>query len=483
MPHGIPDPSAIQRIHLMAICGTGMGAFAGLLKEAGYEVRGSDAGVYPPMSTQLEEQGIELMDGYKPENLDWGPDLVVVGNAIRRTVTEAEAMRERDLTYASFPETLSALFLASRHPMVVSGTHGKTTTSSLLAHCLHHMKSSPEAGFLVGGVLQNFGRNFRPGEPGGFFVVEGDEYDTAYFDKVPKFIHYRPKSVILTSVEFDHADIYRDLDHVREAFTMLIDLIPEDGVLFACADGEHVPPLADKCGGSTQYYSTRGDARAAWQGSITGADPEGMDFTVSRDGELVGTFRSSLIGEHNLANLTAVVAMLTWHGFAADAIANALAAYRGVRRRQEIFAEPRGVTLIDDFAHHPTAVKATIEATRLRFGADRRLWTVFEPRTNTTRRNVFQDAYGSAFDATDHLVVAPVHRADSIAAEERFDPDRLVGDARSHGVNAQQADSVDHIVQLVAEGVEPGDLVLILSNGGFGGIYESLPTAIEARGD
>ena len=482
MPHGIPDPSAIKRIHLMAICGTGMGAFAGLLKEAGYEVRGSDAGVYPPMSTQLEEQGIELMDGYKPENLDWDPDLVVVGNAIRRTVTEAVAMRERDLTYASFPETLSSLFLASRHPVVVSGTHGKTTTSSLMAHCLCAMDATPATGFLVGGVLQNFGRNFRPGEPGGFFVVEGDEYDTAYFDKVPKFIHYRPTSVILTSVEFDHADIYRDLDHVREAFTQLIELIPDDGVLFACADGEHVPPLADACSAPVQYYSTRGAERAPWQGTILGADRDGMRFAVHHGGELVGEFSCSLIGEHNLANLTAVVGLLTWHGFAAADIAAALATFRGVKRRQEVFGEPRGITLIDDFAHHPTAVRATIEATRLRFGADRRLWVVFEPRTNTTRRNIFQEAYGRAFDAADLLLVAPVHRADSVAAEERFDPARLVRDAADGGVDARQAAGVDAIVADLVARAEPDDVVLILSNGGFGGIYTTLPDALAAVG-
>ena len=482
MPHGIPDPAAIQRIHLMAICGTGMGAFAGLLKEAGYEVRGSDAGVYPPMSTQLEEQGIELMDGFDAKNLDWNPDLVVVGNAIRRTNPEAEAMRERDLAYASFPETLSELFLSTRHPVVVSGTHGKTTTSSVLAHCFDALSSTPQSGFLVGGVLQNFGRNFRPGVPGGFFVVEGDEYDTAYFDKVPKFIHYRPRSVILTSVEFDHADIYRDLEHVEEAFRMLINLVPGDGVLFACADGEHVPGLADACNGSVQYYSTRGSDRANWQGSIVGADRESMTFTVSKGGQLLGTFRSSLIGEHNLANLTSVVAMLTWHGFATDAIADALASYKGVRRRQEVFAEPRDITLIDDFAHHPTAVQATIDATRLRFGRERTLWTVFEPRTNTTRRNIFQEAYGKAFNGSTHLIVAPVHRAAGIPEDERFDPRRLVDDARSNGVEAVQAESVDHIVALVAEGSSPGDVVLILSNGGFGGIYESLPAAIEDAG-
>ena len=481
MAHGIPDRDAVRTIHLMAICGTGMGAFAGLLKAAGYEVRGSDSGVYPPMSDQLSEQQIPIMDGYKPENLDWSPDLVVVGNAIRKVNPENQALLASDLAYASFPETLSELFLATRHPVVVSGTHGKTTTSSIVAHCLDHLAGAA-TGFLIGGVLLNFGRNFRPGEDGGFFVVEGDEYDTAWWDKVPKFIHYRPKSTILTSVEFDHADIYRDLDHVREAFTQLIELIPDDGVLFACADGEHVPPLADACSAPVQYYSTRGAERAPWQGTILGADRDGMRFAVHHGGELVGEFSCSLIGEHNLANLTAVVGLLTWHGFAAADIAAALATFRGVKRRQEVFGEPRGITLIDDFAHHPTAVRATIEATRLRFGADRRLWVVFEPRTNTTRRNIFQEAYGRAFDAADLLLVAPVHRADSVAAEERFDPARLVRDAADGGVDARQAAGVDAIVADLVARAEPDDVVLILSNGGFGGIYTTLPDALAAVG-
>ena len=482
MPHGIPDPDAVRRIHLMAICGTGMGAFAGLLKAAGYEVRGSDAGVYPPMSTQLEEQEIQLMDGFAAENLDWEPDLVVVGNAIRRENPEAVAMRERDLLYASFPETLSELFLASRHPVVVAGTHGKTTTSSILAHCLDALDAAPETGFLVGGVLQNFGRNFRPGAEGGYFVLEGDEYDTAYFDKVPKFVHYRPRTAVLTSVEFDHADIYRDLEHVRSAFRRFVDLIPADGMLFACADGPEVPPIAEAVAGALHLYSTKGDPRAAWQGAVVGADRDTMTFTVSRGGELVGTFVSSLIGEHNLANLTAVVGVLVEHGFEPAAIRAALATYRGVRRRQEVFAEPRGVTLIDDFAHHPTAVRATIDATRLRFGRDRRLWVVFEPRTNTTRRNIFQEAYGRAFDGADLLLVAPVHRAAGIPEDERFDPVRLVSDARDGEVDARQAESVEHIVQTLAAEARPDDVVLILSNGGFGGIYASLPDAIEQAG-
>ena len=479
MPRGIPQN--VETIHLMAICGTGMGAFAGLLRDAGYRVRGSDAGVYPPMSTQLTEQGIELMEGFSPDNLEPEPDLVVVGNAISRPNPESQAMEARDLHYASFPETLSELFLAHRHPVVVAGTHGKTTTCSVLAWCLHALGTDP--GFLVGGVLENFGCNYRVGEPGAPFVVEGDEYDTAWFDKVPKFVHYRPQSAILTSVEFDHADIYRDLEHVREAFRSFVHLIPKDGLLLACADGEHVPPIADLGECDVQYYSTRGHPRATWQGAVVDADPAGMTFSVARHGEELGRFRTSLVGEHNLANLVSVVGILVGLGHAPTAIAEALTGYVGVKRRQTVFAEPRGITLIDDFAHHPTAVEATIEATRLRFGAGRRLWTVFEPRTNTTRRNIFQDRYGRAFDGTDLLLVAPVDRPERVPEAERFDVIRLVADAREGGVDARNARSVDAIVETLAAEARPDDIVLILSNGGFGGIYEQLPAALEANSE
>jgi len=460
----------------MAVCGTGMGAFAGLLKEAGYAVRGSDAGVYPPMSDQLQEQGIELMEGFSGDNLKPTPDLVVVGNAIRAVNPEAVAMREADLAHASFPETISELFLKHRHPVVVAGTHGKTTTCSILAWCLDALGLEP--GFLVGGVLENFGRNFRVGKVGAPFVIEGDEYDTAYFDKVPKFVHYRPKSAILTSVEFDHADIYRDLAHVQEAFQSFVDLIPTDGVLLACADGEHVPEIADRCGAPVEYYTTKGATGATWEGRVLSAGPSGMRFEVTRLGQVFGVFEASLVGDHNLANLTAVVGMLAHLGSDADAIAGALAGYLGVKRRQTVFAEPRGITLIDDFAHHPTAVKATIEATRLRFGADRPLWTIFEPRTNTTRRNIFQGPYGEAFDGTDHLLIAPVHRIESIPEEERFCPERLVSDVVARGVDAVQLDGVPAIVDRLASEAKPGDVVLILSNGGFDGIYDALPAAL-----
>jgi len=457
-----------------------MGAFAGLLQDAGYTVTGSDAGVYPPMSTQLEQAGIQLMEGYQASNLEHNPDLVVVGNVIRRDNDEAVSVRDRDLSYASFPETLSELFLKHRHSLVVAGTHGKTTTCSVLAHCLYELGTDP--GFLVGGVLENFGRNYRVGAEGAPFVVEGDEYDTAYFDKVPKFVHYRPQSAILTSVEFDHADIYRDLAHVKEAFYSFVDLIPGDGVLLACVDGDNVTDVASRCGGRLEYYSTRQHPEATWQGRVLNADPEGMNFSVHRQDRLFGEFRACLVGEHNLANLCAVIGMLANLGHRAEAIADVLASYRGVRRRQTVFAEPHGVTLIDDFAHHPTAVKATIAATRLRFGVERRLWTVFEPRTNTTRRNFFQAEYGAAFTESELLLVAPVHRAESVATEERFDPQRLVADANSKGVKATLCGGVDQIIDRLAADSRSGDIVLILSNGGFEGIYERLPAAIEAAG-
>lgn len=477
MPRHIPD--SVQNIHLMAICGTGMGAFAGLLQEAGYRVAGSDAGVYPPMSDQLEQAGIRLMEGFAAKNLDWKPDLVVVGNAISKPNVENQALLERDLPYASFPETLGALFLRKRHPVVVTGTHGKTTTCSVLAWALHALGT--HNGFLVGGVLENFGRNFRVGDEGAPFVIEGDEYDTAWFEKTPKFLHYMPRTAIMTSVEFDHADIYRDLEHVRQAFRAFVDLIPPDGLLVACADGVEVPPIAERCAGRLELYSTRGHADAAWQGSVIDADRDGMTFAVHHDGAEFGRFRCTLVGEHNLANLTAVVAVLAGHGHSAAAIADALAGYKGVKRRQTVFGEPRGITLIDDFAHHPTAVSATIEATRLRFG-DRKLWVVFEPRTNTTRRAVFQEAYGSAFVGADELLVAPVDRPEKAPGGDRFDVDQLVSDVIAGGTGARRLDSVDAIVAHLAANSAPGDVVLILSNGGFGGIYAALPAAVEAAG-
>ena len=478
MPRQIPDPSSVREVHIIAICGTAMGAFAGLLREAGFSVRGSDINVYPPMSTQLEAQGIVLLPGFSPEHLDPRPDLVVVGNAVRRDNPESQATVELDLPYASFPETLSELFLRKRHSIVVAGTHGKTTTSSLAAYLLDALGADP--GFLIGGVVENFGRNFRSGHEGGYFVVEGDEYDTAWFDKGPKFLHYRPRSAILTSVEFDHADIYRDLEHVKLAFRAFLGTIPEDGVLFACVDGVGVREVMLQSRAPIETYAvTHQDAD--WTARVLESGAFGMRFAVCQLGEEVGRFEVPMVGLHNLANCLAVIGLLLHHGFVAPDIARALPGFAGVKRRQTVFAEPRGITLIDDFAHHPTAVRETIAAIRMRYG-NRRLITVFEPRTNTTRRKVFQTEYSKAFDKTDELLMAPVFSSNTIPEAERFDPEQLVAAVAARGVRARMGLDVDGIVSTLAQECQPGDVVLILSNGGFGGIYSKLPPAILAAG-
>ncbi len=473
MPRGIPPTDHIETVHLMAICGTGMGAFAGLLHEAGFRVTGSDAGIYPPMSTQLQNLGIPLMEGFGASNLAHDPDLVVVGNVITRVNPEAQALEASALPYTSFPEALGELFLARRHPVVVTGTHGKTTTSALLAACLLHAGRDP--GFLVGGVMVDTGGNYRVGAEGAPFVVEGDEYDTAYFEKTPKFLHYRPRTAILTSVEFDHADIYADLDAIEAEFGRFTASLPADGLLVARADGAALdrvlatsPPACP-----VWTYGPRGD----WRGEVLGAGDGGMTFRVLQRGEERVRARCMLVGEHNLENLVAVCAVLLHLGLAADEVAAAVESFRGVKRRQEIVAEVDGITVLDDFAHHPTAVRLTLEATRLRFGR-RRIWGVFEPRTNTTRRDVFQADYARAFEAADRVLLAPVDHPEKAPEGQRMDIARLAADI---GDRARTVSGVEEIVAILRAEAEPGDVVLIMSNGAFGGIYRSLPAALRAR--
>jgi len=457
----------------MAVCGTGMGAFAGMLQQAGFEVSGSDSGIYPPMSTQLEKLGIPLMDGYRAKNLDHRPDLVVVGNAITRVNPEAQALLQSDLDYTSFPEALADLFLASRHPVVVTGTHGKTTTSALLAWCLQHAGRDP--GYLVGGVMKNLDGSFRVGAEGAPFVIEGDEYDTAFFEKTPKFLHYRARTAILTSVEFDHADIYEDLDRIEREFTAFVRGLPEDGLLVVCPDGEAVDRVLLKAAPRCRVWSY--GERGTWTGEVLGTGPHGMDFAVLERGEVRVRARCQLVGHHNLLNLVAVTAVLLSLGLEPDEIAASLAAFDGIRRRQEVFAEVEGITLIDDFAHHPTAVRETLAATRLRFG-DRRLWAVFEPRTNTTRRDIFQQEYAEAFGAADRVLLAPVDHPEKAPEGHRMDIPRL---ARDLGDEALDLPGVDEIIGTLAAECVAGDVVLIMSNGAFGGIYDKLPAALAAR--
>jgi UDP-N-acetylmuramate: L-alanyl-gamma-D-glutamyl-meso-diaminopimelate ligase len=478
-------PSELHHIHIMGIGGTAMAALAGMLIDAGYRVTGSDGNViYPPMSDYLARLGIQPQVGYVPENLDPTPDLVVVGNVVRRDYAEAQAVLDRDLPYTSFPGILGSRFLANQRSIVIAGTHGKTTTTTVAAWLLQ--SAGREPGFLVGGVPGNFDRTARAGA-GGHFVIEGDEYDTAFFDKGPKFLHYRPTTAILTSIEFDHADIYRDLAHCQESFRKLMAILPEDGCVVARWDHDSVAEVAAEAGCEIRRYGPGQD----WDGRIEDVDTSTgrMRFTVLREGAAFGTFTTILAGEHNLYNQVSAVAALEREGLTSEELARGFESYLGVRRRQEIIGSPRGITVVDDFAHHPTAVRLTLEALRLRFG-ERRLWAIFEPRSATSRRNIFQDAYAQAFGACDIAVIAPPQDLSRIPVEERFDPALLVQSLRTRGTEAAlwgigpegslpPNEGADAIVAQVAANAAPGDVVAVLSNGGFGGLHKKLLSALE----
>ncbi|MBX2796227.1 MAG: UDP-N-acetylmuramate:L-alanyl-gamma-D-glutamyl-meso-diaminopimelate ligase [Myxococcales bacterium] len=459
----------------MGVAGTAMAALAGMLKDAGFSVTGSDKAVYPPMSDYLEQLGIDVMQGYVASNLDHRPDLVIVGNVIRAVYEEAQALMERDLPYCSFPEAFGELFLRDAHSIVVAGTHGKTTTTSITAWLLDAAGANP--GFLVGGIVKNFDRTARAGS-GDVFVVEGDEYDTAFFDKGPKFLHYRPKTAILTSVEFDHADIYRDLDHVKESFRKLMGILPADGTLIVRGDDDNAMDVAKLAGCQVWTYGPGQE----WDGRVDSVDTTTgtMTFTVLRRGEPLGTFTSALVGEHNLYNQVAAAAATQAYGIEPSKLKAGFDTFAGIKRRQEVIGNPGGVTVIDDFAHHPTAVKLTLEALRERFG-QRRLWAVWEPRSATSRRNVFQAEYAEAFGAADQVIVARPYDQSGIDEAERFSSDGLVRDLAQRGVDAVCLDDAEAIAQTVAVRAHPMDVVAVLSHGGFGGLHGKLLELLEAR--
>src|SRR5262245_31616509 len=421
-----------MKLHLIGISGTGMGSLAGLLKTAGHDVRGSDEHVYPPMSLQLAALGIPVFEGFRAENLDWQPDLVVVGNVCRRDHVEVVTAQTRQLALTSFPAVLSKLFLGGRHSVVVAGTHGKTTTSSLLAFVLADADRDPS--FLIGGVPINFGQSFRLGK-GPHFVVEGDEYDTAFFDKGSKFLHYRPKTAILTSVEFDHVDIFKSFADVEATFRKFVALIPADGRLIVAASSPSALEVASVARCPVETYSMRGEA--LWGGKVLEMRAGGRTvFEVTRGEEWFCTMETGLSGEYNLENILGVVAACHALGLTPAEIARGVRRFAGVRRRQEVRGVAQGVTVVDDFAHHPTAVRETLLGLRKRHG-NGKLVAVYEPRSATSRRNVFQNEFADAFAVADEVVIAPLYQPEKVPAAERFDTERLSSDLRGRGVPAR----------------------------------------------
>ncbi|WP_339133038.1 MAG: UDP-N-acetylmuramate:L-alanyl-gamma-D-glutamyl-meso-diaminopimelate ligase [Candidatus Electrothrix sp. GW3-4] len=464
-------PESIHHIHIMGVCGTGMAAIAGMLKESGYRVTGSDQNVYPPMSDFLAQAGIEVMQGYVPENLELCPDLVIVGNVIQAVFPEAQRLAELAIPYLSMPQALGHFFLGGEAPkksLVVAGTHGKTTTSSLLATALHRAGCSP--GFLIGGIVEAFGRNYRLGE-GEFFVVEGDEYDTAFFNKVSKFLHYRPHCAILTSIEFDHADIFADLETIKASFVRFVGLIPADGVLVACTDDPVVAEIADQCSAPVLSYGMGKDCR--WQLRDLAVTGLSSTFAAYKDGLLFEEFTLPMPGRHNGLNALAVIALMDHLGIDQQAIRAGLASFEGIKRRQQIRGEVNGITVIDDFAHHPTAVRETVQALRLAW-PDRRLLIVFEPRTNSSRRAVFQQQYEQAFSGADQVLVREIVPLANVPAAEQFSSCQLAAALHEQGIPAAYFPDTTAILAFLGEQVRPGDVVAILSNGGFDNIHAQL---------
>ncbi len=564
-----------MKFHLIGICGTGMASLAGLLKKAGHQVRGSDREAFPPMSIQLEMLEIPVLIPYKAENLDWQPDAVVVGNVCSADHVEVLEAEKRGIKMASMAETIENRFLKKRRSIVIAGTHGKTTSASLTAHLLTVAGRNPS--YLIGGIPLNYGMSFRLGS-GRDFVIEGDEYDTAFFDKKSKFLHYRPKFALLTGVEFDHADIFPDLESIYETFKEFVATIPETGTLVAhesvpgeilesarCrvhlfrAEGESergddaiCSCMAAKRGqqrgsaGATGGFGVQGADRGTGGGDGDGAivdsnpvgeieggsetaaeraddrrtsdgitgvrlrsssfndidvvenalgqtqeggvwvgrvlkqeNPSGAEVfqLISPDGCYLGTFRQTLAGYHNVLNTLGCLVIahslgLDWHD-----LAEGLSSFRGVQRRQEIYGVAMGVTVIDDFAHHPTAVRETLAALNSRF-AGRRIIAVFEPRSATSRRRVFQDDFGEALSFADEVVISKVYNADALPPEDRLDPEELASKIRAYGTRARCIREVDDIVDKLAAGTRPGDIVVVMSSGSFGGIHEKLLRAI-----
>jgi UDP-N-acetylmuramate: L-alanyl-gamma-D-glutamyl-meso-diaminopimelate ligase len=462
-----------KHIHLIGICGTAMASLAGMLKQRGFKVTGSDTAAYPPMSDFLAALDIPVYQPFSVANLQVPPDLVVVGNAISRGNVELEHVLDEHISFCSLPQILHDEFLRDKEVIVVAGTHGKTTTTSMLAWIFHTSGQRPS--FLIGGIAENFGSSFALGQ-GRHFILEGDEYDTAFFDKGPKFLHYFPDSVLLTSVEFDHADIYKDLDAVETSFKRLVNLVPRKGRIIAYDTGTSLERCLKRAFCPVERYGA--SVNSAWRATNLKLEPSRTTWSVLRDGQPWADFQFSLGGEYNVWNATAAAAMAASYGVSKEEISAALKTFKSVKRRLEVKAQVNQITIIDDFAHHPTAIAGTLIALRSRYpGA--RLWAILEPRSNTLRRNVFQDDLANTLALADEVVLAAIFKSDAIPEAERLDLEAVAAQVQKQGRPARVIADADSIVAITAPEMRPGDVVAILSNGGFGGIYEKLPQRLK----
>ncbi len=450
-----------------------MASLAGLLRQRGFKVSGSDAAAYPPMSDFLASMAIPVAQPYAEANLKPRPDWVVVGNAISRGNVELEHVLDERIPFRSLPDTLYDFFLRTREPIVVAGTHGKTTTTSLLAWIFQVAGKDPS--FLVGGIAENFGSSFALRQ-GKHFILEGDEYDTAFFDKGPKFLHYFPQAITLTSVEFDHADIYPSLDAVKTAFKRLVNLVPRRGKIVAYDADPNVDECLAKSFSPVERYGLREGSH--WQITNLTFAAGRTAWSVRREGQPWADFEFALAGEYNVINATGAAALAAHYGIEIPVIAEALKTFKSVKRRLEVRAEIDGITVIDDFAHHPTAIAATLKALRVRYPGGR-LWAIFEPRSNTLRRKVLQKELVSSLALADQVVITTIFKPEAVPENERLATSSVVNALKRNGGRARELPDADAIVSVVAPELQSGDVVAILSNGGFGGIYEKLPRKLE----
>ncbi len=463
-------PSPLH-FHFIGICGTAMGAVASAIARKGHIVTGSDTNIYPPMSTFLEDEGIKIVEGYKPENIPADADYIVVGNAISRGNPELEAVLDRKLRYLSLPETLKEFFLSGKRNFVVTGTHGKTTTTSLLAWLMEDAGLNPS--FMIGGIAKNLERGGRLTDSS-FSVLEGDEYDTAFFDKRSKFVHYLPELVIINNIEFDHADIFNDIDAIKLSFSRLVNIIPRTGLLLVNGDD------ANACEVSGPAHCPVRKIGFGPHCDIVIEKPdytrEGSSFTLGKS-----RFFLPMIGEFNVRNAAMAVSAARFAGISDEKIAASMRLFEGVTRRQELKGEVNDIKLVDDFAHHPTAIREAIHGLRQRY-PENRIWILFEPRSNTTRRKIFQDTLAASLAEADLSIVARVNMPEKVAEQERLNVEKLVEDIVRLGSQSQLGDSIEHIVQIVSSRAKPGDVIAVMSNGGFGGIHEKILAQLKSAG-